>query len=607
MKTLLKLPKETAYQYLAVLYPSFFSTSQGKPVRIQSRAVPGYALINTSSAIVLSGHKRADIFRGLGELLLNQESSKSFTISAQPSFTFRGLMIDCSRNGVIKTDYLKKVIPALALLGLNYLTLYTEDTYEITGHPLIGYKRGKYTKRELKDLAKFAANFGITMFPCIQTLGHLEQVLKFPQYRHLQDDYNILSFKKKESYRLIEAMITSAIEPYNTDLIHIGLDETWGLGKGKCFESNKKIDPRQIYLDHVQKVNAICRKHKLAPIMWGDIVIGMHDTTFSMDKKQTGRLPKNIIMDFWNYYEPNQNYYKNKIKEYRAMGFEPLISPGLWNWMVPWANFDKAQETMTPFMAIAEDMGVKRILMTMWGDDGQEAPFASNAPGLVSYLDMAYAGAKNNLTRVKALTQTLFHDTLDSFVLPAKMNHNNIGKGFLYDDPLLGPYSLHAGPKRYNRYFLKYRQKTASIVSRCSAANRRLFSFAYAWADFLSVKADLRNTCYALYRQKNKKKLALELINIVTAIKKLNTLRTAHRALWVEERKIQGWEILDMRYGAQMARLETMGERVHAYLKGEIKQLEEFEEKDIPFNGNAVEKVHAAYRNAAIIPYNRWA
>src|SRR5439155_1833489 len=161
----------------------------------------------------------------------------------EPAFEFRGLMIDVSRNGVLKRDYLRKIIAQLALLGINYLALYTEDTYEVSGHPLIGYKRGAYSKSELKGLAEHAEELGIEMFPCIQTLGHLSQVLKFEQYSPVRDTGDVLSPKTAETYRLVESLIESAAEPYKSKLIHIGMDETWGLGTGRALEINSKQDP----------------------------------------------------------------------------------------------------------------------------------------------------------------------------------------------------------------------------------------------------------------------------------------------------------------------------------------------------------------------------
>ena len=44
-----------------------------------------------------------------------------------------GVMLDCSRNAVLKTSTVKKWIDALQKMGYNTLELYTEDTFEVEG------------------------------------------------------------------------------------------------------------------------------------------------------------------------------------------------------------------------------------------------------------------------------------------------------------------------------------------------------------------------------------------------------------------------------------------------------------------------------------------
>ena len=51
--------------------------------------------------------------------------------------------VDCSRNSVMTVEALKRWIDALSAMGYNTMTIYTEDTYEIEGHPYFGYARGR--------------------------------------------------------------------------------------------------------------------------------------------------------------------------------------------------------------------------------------------------------------------------------------------------------------------------------------------------------------------------------------------------------------------------------------------------------------------------------
>ena len=112
------------------------------------------------------------------------------TVIVHPAtLPFRGLMLDASRNGVPKISFLKSAIARMALLGMNYFCLYTEDTFQVDGEPLIGYGRGAYSKSEIRELVTYSAELGVTMFPCFQTLGHLEQILKYEKFEFLQNLY----------------------------------------------------------------------------------------------------------------------------------------------------------------------------------------------------------------------------------------------------------------------------------------------------------------------------------------------------------------------------------------------------------------------------------
>ena len=102
------------------------------------------------------------------------------------------LMLDCSRNAVMNIENLKSWVDICELLGFTSLMLYTEDTYEIDGHPYFGYARGRYTKNELKKIDSYAVSRGIEIIPFIQTLAHIEQIFRWKDYAPLKDCDDIL-------------------------------------------------------------------------------------------------------------------------------------------------------------------------------------------------------------------------------------------------------------------------------------------------------------------------------------------------------------------------------------------------------------------------------
>ena len=98
-----------------------------------------------------------------------------------------GVMLDASRNTVMKPEQVKEFALMMKRFGYNMLQLYTEETYEIPGEPYFGYLRGRYSQAELKDIVSYCESIGMEMIPCIQTLAHLPTIFRWGPYRAIHD------------------------------------------------------------------------------------------------------------------------------------------------------------------------------------------------------------------------------------------------------------------------------------------------------------------------------------------------------------------------------------------------------------------------------------
>jgi hypothetical protein len=571
----LRLPKTAPYVDLAAAYPHAFSTRRGIRTKFEKTFQTGYRISCDPGTCRIEYGTRSDLMRSLAQWLTNSPEE----YSELPSMEFRGLMIDSSRNAVMRPETLRKVMLRLALFGYNALCLYTEDTYQVTGHPEIGYLRGRFTQRELRGLDRYAQKLGIEMFPCIQTLAHMEQILSHPDYAHLRDDQRILNLKVEETYSFLEDLIESASRPYTSRRIHLGLDETWGLSRGRAFIPNAPIDPREDYLNHVNWLAEFCREKDLKPMMWGDIVTGMNKIkTDAFSDQQAKRLPTDVKMVFWNYYSPDPEYYRRTIRQFRRMGFEPLVAPGLWNWVRLWGSQDITDATATHFMKVAREEGIKESLMTMWGNDGHEAPFASSYPALAQFADDCWQ-----------ICGTPF----DTYVLPSRLDQYpgaekesirfraNLSKGILWDDPLLGILARHYDGKTLEGHFAELATRINLASRGASPADRKLFTYARRLATVLTQKADLHNNARNAYLKGDTQALADISARTPRLIAAMRSLMKAHTEVWNEERKPFGLEVLQIRYGGHLVRLRQMKERLDDFVSGKTKRIDEFDEKTV--------------------------
>ena len=81
--------------------------------------------------------ERCQFFRALGLAVEQlQEGLTEFDIEEKPQFTMNGPMFDMSQgNAAFNVKTLKSMIRQLALMGLNTLMLYCEDSFEVKNQP----------------------------------------------------------------------------------------------------------------------------------------------------------------------------------------------------------------------------------------------------------------------------------------------------------------------------------------------------------------------------------------------------------------------------------------------------------------------------------------
>ena len=147
-----------------------------------------------------------------------------------------GTMIDCSRNAVMSVKGVKRWIDLTADLGYNELLLYTEDTYEVDENPYFGYRRGRYSQEELREIDQYALSKGVNLVPCIQTLAHLNAIVRWPAYKGMVDINDILLAGDERVYELIDKMFSSLSKCFSSRIINIGMDEARMIGRGKYYD-----------------------------------------------------------------------------------------------------------------------------------------------------------------------------------------------------------------------------------------------------------------------------------------------------------------------------------------------------------------------------------
>lgn len=241
-------------------------------IRLSARRAGAFSAEFDGQTLRVEYCEPVQFFRALS--YLKRADHRRFALHRQPVFEHNGVMLDGSRNAVPRVETVKMVLRKMALMGLNTLMLYTEDTYEVPEQPYFGYLRGRYSVEALRGLDSYAAALGIELVPCIQTLAHLERALHWPQVdAALRDTEDILMVGEEKTYAFIEQLLRAVSGTFRTRRVHIGMDEAWSLGLGNYRFKNGFVPSHQLMEQHLARVCAIAQKYSLQPMIWSDMYL----------------------------------------------------------------------------------------------------------------------------------------------------------------------------------------------------------------------------------------------------------------------------------------------------------------------------------------------
>jgi hypothetical protein len=585
-------------QEILTEYPRRFHG--GKPVRF-APGRPGPAAKQQDGETIVSYRRKTEAFRALGRLLGDENAE----FSEQPRFDLLGVMVDCSRNGVLRPDAARSLMRRCALMGLNTFILYTEDTYELPGEPFFGYQRGRYSPEELRDLDACAEALGMEMFLCIQTLGHLGQVLQWPAYAPLRDLKEVLLVEDRKTYALIEKMIAAASAPFRSRRLILGMDEAHGLGTGRYRQRHGDRRPLDIFNRHLARVREICVRHNVRPMIWSDMYFRLgsktnhyYDRKSSIPPDVAARIPPDVQLVYWDYYHHDAAFYAEWIRRHRALGFEPVVAGGVWTWSHFWAALPWSFSVTDACLRACKAQRVREVFVTLWGDDGAECDLFSALPGIQFFAEHAYADAVNPRLLRNNFRGSCDADfdvwvrasEIDSVPCLARPDRSctNVSKWLLWQDPFLGLMDPQLDGVSLRSH---YRKLSATLP----------LAFPAQLAKVLSLKCDLRRNLLRAYRARDNKRLrALVAAELNPLRAELDKLWRIHRDVWMRQYKPFGWEIIEQRYGGLRARLQTLGERLDAYLAGDADSIPEFEvSSEKIFPTPATDLPRATYRRAA--------
>ncbi|MDR0933437.1 MAG: beta-N-acetylhexosaminidase [Victivallales bacterium] len=583
---------EELHALLSTLEEEFPVYSSGRGLKLKAKRVNGDGTISrvkrSPGEVSVEYNSIAGAARGIGSALGNIECDEN------TPFKTLGIMLDVSRNMVMKVDYLKSYFRRLALTGYNMVMLYTEDIYELPDEPFFGYMRGAYSADEIKELDLYASRLGIELVGCIQTLGHLSQILKWgTAYHKVKDTGNVLLVDETETYTLIEKMIRFWSENLTSRRIHVGMDETHDLGRGRFLDIHGYENGFELFNRQIAKVNEICKKSGLSPLIWSDMYFRLanpaqeyYDLKSPIPESVQKKIPQNVQLVYWDYYHKDAETYEGMLQRHRDIGFEPVMASGIWTWTRLWYDHDLTKKTVIPCIQACHRKKISELFFTMWGDNGGYCNYGSALAGIVFCADLAFGVPENNPDdvtdrRFAAICQSSYKAHLIASDIEGFDERATIAAALIWDDPLLG--ILYSDRKRRDPEFdLKLSDHYDEMLRQllplqddCFAGD---FEHIINALQFLTLKLELRNTLEEAYDFDDRialRQIAVALIP--SAIAAMREFDASFRRQWLKCAKPFGLEVIQARNATQIARLEETAQRIREYLEGVVGSIEELD------------------------------
>ena len=277
----------------------------------------GYVLTSSEKRIDVLAKTGSGLFYGVQTLLQMAGDNNRValgTITDEPRFEYRGMMLDVSRH-FFGLDFVKKQIDAMAYYKLNRLHIHLTDAagwrIEIKKYPRLtnfaawrtgknwkewwngdrkyveegseGAEGGYFTQDQCREIVEYAKKHYITVIPEIEMPSHSEEVLTaYPELSCTHVPYKQADFcvGNEKTFEFLENVLLEVMEIFPSEYIHVGGDEASKQSWKTCplcqarmkKEGLKDVDELQSYL--IERMEKFLNKHGRNLLGWDEILEG---------------------------------------------------------------------------------------------------------------------------------------------------------------------------------------------------------------------------------------------------------------------------------------------------------------------------------------------
>lgn len=487
-------------------------------------------------------------------------------IEDEPLFERRGILLDVSRGKVPTEATLRELVDLCVRLKLNVLVLYVEHTFRFRRHPQIGADVDPLDAELLRALDAYAAARHVELIPCLQSLGHMEHVLRLPRYAHLAETEQrwTLAPAERETYVLLRELYGEFLPNFRSRSFHANCDEPYDLGRGRSAERAEALGPGGLFVEHVRRVRRLAAAFGKRTLIWGDVV--------HAHPRRIRELPRDLVLLDWGY---EANHDTEACAAFRRHGLEFWVCPGTSTWNALFPRTENAERNIERWAAAGRRHGAQGFLLTDWGDFGHYNLQGNSWLAYAYAAQQAWSGGVRAAEFDRAFGTRLFEDATGATARAYRdlgrwhdvgfSVQNGSGVQFLYFDDLRRAFFVRGAERRALRRTLAGLERARTRLGRARSrfrADPLTFEELRLAADasILAVRKGLIGLDYVAWREGKRPLDGTQRLRLARALEQLaaeqQRLGRTLRRLWLRRSRLSEFAITRRRLNGSIRGLQ---------------------------------------------------
>ncbi|CAO4369451.1 unnamed protein product [Caenorhabditis nigoni] len=278
---------------------------QPDPARVDSPDVPQHQNAQWVTRKILQQQRTSK--KPFENVVINGEKYPKLTPDGKFVPQRRIIHLDL-KGAAYKPDYFEELFAFFNRLHATGILLEWEDMFPFKGRLSGAVNKNAYSMETIERILKAAQKHHLQIIPLVQTMGHLEWILKLEQFAHLREDSRfpqVICFSDDDAWDLIKEMIEEVAEvhkKYGMPYFHIGADEAFQIGicNASVARIQKEFSRERLMLWHIARTARFV-KEKYAETQ----VLAWHDMMASAMESdiEDYKLTELVQPVLWNYAE----------------------------------------------------------------------------------------------------------------------------------------------------------------------------------------------------------------------------------------------------------------------------------------------------------------